>query len=220
MAITLQRAKALCTAGEFDLVHWSTSKRVQSLSVDRLRQKIVLARRLRDKYRGLADRQKREIKGKGSPRGATRAGDNRNTRTKQQLFQETLQRFETALFNLEGVKSAMQAAMSGGSGASVKKKSTKAAGKKAPAAKVSKVSKKKTVKRAIKSPPAPRKKTGGKKSLLDTPEQRAVEKGLIQSARKTRGATKARLLKSAWTVKSVRGVAGKTRRNQAKRDSR
>jgi hypothetical protein len=97
MPITLQQAKPLCTASELELVRWSSLKQARTLTPARLRDKRDRARRLRDKFRDLAQQQAREMRGKGRPRRSRPATDNRGTRMKQQLFQETLDRFEAAL---------------------------------------------------------------------------------------------------------------------------
>jgi hypothetical protein len=97
MVITINRAKALCTSSELDLVHWSKSPRASELTPARLKQKIDRARKLRDKQRDLADRQRREARGKQGPRGKRPSKGNDTTREKQQLFQETLERFEAAM---------------------------------------------------------------------------------------------------------------------------
>jgi len=104
--IPIRQAKSLCSASEYELVHWSTRKRVEDLTPARLVAKRDRARKLRDKFRDLANQQKREIRGKSDARRSRPATDNRNTRIKEQLFAETVQRFEAALAE----KSAMAAA--------------------------------------------------------------------------------------------------------------
>jgi len=230
MGITLQRAKGLCRGDEFEVVLASTLKRVEGLSAARLREKRVLARKLRDKYRGLADKQKRQMRGKESGRAA----DNKNTLAKAQLFQETLERYEAALAKAEsgGTKSASKKK------APVKKKvaKKKATAKKAPVKKKSPAKKSGLTVKALKKKmsskkpdanasgaalTAPKKNKSSAHSLLfDSPKQRATEKSLIAQSKSSRGARKDRLMQTAWNVKSVRAVAGRTKRNQAKRDAR
>ena len=54
------------------------------------------ARRARDKYRGLADQQRRESRGKQSPQGQRPSQGNARTRRKEQLFGETLERYQAS----------------------------------------------------------------------------------------------------------------------------
>jgi len=102
MTITMKQARPLCTKSELELVEWSTPKRIKDLDASRLRQKLSRARKLRDKFRDLGDSQKRQIRGKeGRAAKGGPAQDNRNTRLKQQLFAETIERFEKALDKAE-----------------------------------------------------------------------------------------------------------------------
>jgi hypothetical protein len=96
MAISTQKAKALCTATEFQLVQASTPQRAKSLTPSQLKQKIDRARKLRDKYRDLAKKQRGEARGKRKPTGTRPAKGNERTVEKAQLFQETLGRFQEA----------------------------------------------------------------------------------------------------------------------------
>jgi hypothetical protein len=97
--MTLSRSSAarLCTAQELELVEASHPSRAKQLSPARLRQKVSRSRKLRDKYRDLAKRQRLEARGKRDPRSARPARGHENTDRKVRLFQETIERFETAL---------------------------------------------------------------------------------------------------------------------------
>lgn len=122
MAVTRQQAKKLCTAGELKLVDASLRQHNKGMTPARLRQKIKLTRQLRDKYRSLAQRQRREVRGKQQPRGARPAKDNQNTKLKMTLFAETMARFEAKL-------KAMSESNDTGKAAVRKKKSAKRAAK-------------------------------------------------------------------------------------------
>lgn len=87
-------AKKLCTNVEYRLVNESFPPLVSELSDKQLAQRIKRARVARDKYRSLAERQKREAKGQIAPRGARAAAGNKNTVIKQKIFDETLTRYE------------------------------------------------------------------------------------------------------------------------------
>jgi len=97
MAVTRQQAKKLCTVNEMKLVDASLRSHNKGMTSARLRQKIKLARELRDKYRSLAQRQRREVRGKQKPRGSRPAMGNQNTKLKMELFAETMARFEAKL---------------------------------------------------------------------------------------------------------------------------
>jgi hypothetical protein len=101
MAISRTTARRLCTKPEFELVEASFAPHVKTLSPARLRQKVARTRRLRDKYRDLARRQRLEARGKRSPQRARPAQGHDNTDRKATLFQEVLDRFEAQLGRAE-----------------------------------------------------------------------------------------------------------------------
>jgi hypothetical protein len=135
MAISLSSARRLCTAPELELVESSRASHLKQLTPARIRQKITRARRLRDKYRDLAKRQRLEARGKSAPRRSRPAQGQENTQRKAQLFQEVLERFEAGLPRVEaaaakkapGAKAAGPKKAAGAAGA---KKATGAAGAK------------------------------------------------------------------------------------------
>lgn len=94
MTIPRSTAKKLCTETEYRLVNESFAPLVSQLNEKGLAQRIQRARIARDKYRSLAQRQTREARGRLDPRGARGAAGNKNTVTKQQLFDEALARYE------------------------------------------------------------------------------------------------------------------------------
>lgn len=97
MPISRTSAQRLCTKPEFELVDASFPARVKELTPGRLRQKVARARKLRDKYRDLSKRQRLEARGKRAPQRSRPAQGHENTDRKAELFQETLERFETQL---------------------------------------------------------------------------------------------------------------------------
>lgn len=237
MTVTIQRAKALCSTSELELVHWSTRKRVEDLSEARLLQKITRARKLRNKFRDLADRQRREARGKGKPQGRTPAKGNEATRVKQQLFQETLARFEEALVARRAADAKAAAKVS-------KKTSKKKVSKKTIAKK--KTSKKKVSKKTTgKAAPVSKKKTSKKKitkkqlakkasramSSVHAASSAPVPAASVGAVESRQTSWKAVSESSLGKRKSVRfqktgqpkiqgHVSSRTRRNQAKRDAR
>jgi hypothetical protein len=84
----------LLTATELELVALSRPPELERQSDDELK---AAARRLReahDRAKGIAARQRREIRGKAAPRGARPAKDNLGTIGKAQALREALDRVE------------------------------------------------------------------------------------------------------------------------------
>lgn len=238
--IPIRQAKSLCTAAEFELVHWSTSKRVEDLTPARLVAKRDRARKLRDKFRDLANQQKREIRGKGDARRSKPATDNRNTRIKEQLFAETVQRFEAAL--AEKTAAANAGAVS--AAAAVKKSATKKISKKIAKKTTSKTSKKTSALKSAAGAAKPAKKKSSSRKKAATRKTKTI---VIGSAKKTRSPgrasddtqatvasqtalqiisavatpkTKATMLSKGGNPRIFGNVSSRGRRTQAKRDSR
>ncbi|MEX0742023.1 MAG: hypothetical protein WD079_04440 [Phycisphaeraceae bacterium] len=100
MDISLRKAKPLCTATEFELVEESFQGE-NELKPAGIRHRITRARKLRNKYRDLAERQRREARGKQEPHGTRPSQSNDRTVLKQQLFEQTMQRFQGMLSEME-----------------------------------------------------------------------------------------------------------------------
>jgi hypothetical protein len=94
MNLDLRKAAQLCTERELALVKSASGGKLKALSAKRLELQISRARGLRDRFRDLAHRQKREAIGKVAPRGMRPARGNARTVEKEELFREVLQRFE------------------------------------------------------------------------------------------------------------------------------
>lgn len=104
MAITLSRAKPLCTKTEWQLLTASTLKGIKRLGQAQLKAKISRCRRLRDKYRDLAQKQRREALGRGKPGRKKRVPANQNTIRKQEFFADALKRFQSRLADLQSAR--------------------------------------------------------------------------------------------------------------------
>jgi hypothetical protein len=156
MAISRTTAQRLCTKPEFELVEASFAPHVKTLSPARLRQKVARTRRLRDKYRDLARRQRLEARGKRSPQRARPAQGHDNTDRKATLFQEVLDRFEIQLGRAEPD--------SGSATLEKRKKGSGAAGKQKPGAKETGAKKSGATQTGAKKSGA--KKSGAKKSAV------------------------------------------------------
>jgi membrane protein involved in colicin uptake len=151
MAISMQKARTLCTQSELGLIKWSSPTQVKTLSPAQLRQKIDRARKLRDKFKDLSRKQAGEARGKRKPTGTRAAKGNERTVEKRELFEEVIARFEKALTKAEA--------------AEAKTKASKAAGKttkKKTAAKKKVSTKKATAKQATSKKQSSKKKSASK----------------------------------------------------------
>lgn len=97
MPISAQKARALLTKSEYALFRDSLPSNIGALTPAVLKRDVARARTLRDKYRKLAERQRREAKGSAKPRGKRRSEGAANTQLKAQLFSEALERFQAGL---------------------------------------------------------------------------------------------------------------------------
>lgn len=97
MAISIARAKALCSGAELALVKASSKQEIGTHTAARLKQKQARARKLRDKWRDQVAAQKRQGKA-----GAAGAADNKNSAEKAALFDEVVARFTAQLEKAEG----------------------------------------------------------------------------------------------------------------------
>lgn len=101
MKVTRIQARKLCTAAEMELADESYSPLIEQLSVKDLKQRLTRARRLRDKFTGLAARQSRQIQGKAKTTRVKTPTGNAGTVIKAAFFTETLERFEEKLAKVE-----------------------------------------------------------------------------------------------------------------------
>jgi len=99
MAISMSKAKSLCNANELALVAASSRTQLSALSPAQLRQKVSRARKLREKWRDQAERQRR---GAQTRQGARQTSASARSAEKAQLFAEVLERFETRLAKSAG----------------------------------------------------------------------------------------------------------------------
>jgi hypothetical protein len=96
-------ASKLLTASELALFDAGRRDAIGSLDERRLKSKVERTRRLRDKYRDLARRQRLATRDRtGTKRGTASREANARTEEKETLFAELLVRFETRLAAMEG----------------------------------------------------------------------------------------------------------------------
>jgi hypothetical protein len=200
MAISTRTAEQLCNKSEFSLFAASSSNNVKHLSEKEIKSAISRSRKLRDKYRAVASRQEREARGKQEPRRSRPSQGSAATRKKEQLFAESLGRFEKQLEKLDAAskKSAKKATSS--------KATKKTPAKRTPAKK--KVARTQRKKKAA-APTRPATKVTPKRSVKKTS---ATKKA-------TAKATKARL-QAGGKMRKQKHASAENRRQQSRRDAR
>ena len=142
MAISRRDAKPRCSSAEFALANESYPPDIASFSERELRTRISRTRKLRDKYKDLAAKQAREIRGKAKPTRQKQPTGNAATVLKRDFFAETLERFETKLGIVERrnarakaeaeqakAQAALQAALARKKGGAAAKPASRKAGK-------------------------------------------------------------------------------------------
>jgi len=92
MALSRKQEERALSADERDLVSQSHHPAVQQLSDQALNQLTKLLRERRDKASSQANRQRREMRGKGAPKGAGHAKGDHGTRLKAQVLANAMRR--------------------------------------------------------------------------------------------------------------------------------
>ncbi len=230
MAISMQKARSLCTQSELNLVKWSSPKQIKTLTPSQLKQKIDRARKLRDKFKDLSRKQAGEARGKRKPTGTRPAKGNERTVEKRELFEEVITRFENAMTKAEETK-----AKAAKKSAAKKKTKKKAASKKKRASKSA--SNKSSKKKIVKKKTSGRKRResvgsvslGGGSASASSVFSGAGTSLAKQTSRETRrksaskssqgGREQSRFARTSQ--EKIQGhVSASTRRSQAKRDAK
>ena len=99
--ITSSEAKQLCAKGEYELFALSRPRTIKTLTAKDLKSRVQRSRKARDKYGKLTGEQQRQARGKQAPKGTRPSKGAQRTSRKQQLFAETLARYEARLSELE-----------------------------------------------------------------------------------------------------------------------
>jgi hypothetical protein len=97
MKLSQDAIRRLLTKEETEFIEGLAAGRIETVTPSRLRQKLGRARRLRDKYRDLARRQRGEMRGKAAPRRTRAAESNENTLRKAQVFDWAIDRITAQL---------------------------------------------------------------------------------------------------------------------------
>jgi hypothetical protein len=195
MRIVPSKALRLCTATEAKLILESSPKNIGAFTVAGLKSRVERSRKVRDKYRALARQQRGEVKGSRAPKSTRAAEGNENTLYKAELFDQTLENYQSRQQKLE---------------AEAQKQRDLAAKKKAAAAKkkeAAALKEEKSKKRAA---------TGAKKAG----ERQAKKKATRVQAKRKSEPFKGEKKTQASQVKRQASQKALGRRSQAARDSR
>jgi hypothetical protein len=208
MALTSTTARQLCTKTELALFTESLARNVKSLDEKALRSRVARSRRLRDKYRQLAHRQDREAHGKQEARRRQPSKGSAATRKKEQMFAESLARFEKQLAKVEAAKR-KAAKKPARTSRTAKKAGSGAAAKGAAVAKKTAGRKTKVAVTTATASASPASKVGAK-TRVEAP---------AASEKATTIAKKSRFVASGLTRKR-KHLSAQNRRRQASRDAR
>lgn len=225
MAVHHATARKLATEAEWTLLQSSYGTALASLSPARLKQKIVRARALRDKYRALAQLQRGEARGKRKSKRTRAAQGNANTKTKAAMFAEALGRFQGHAAEVKASPAKKrQPAKKSAKRASAKKTAKKASAKR--------TTKQSSAKRTVKKSSGKRVVRKKRPLAFAPPVESAApanpwaafvppsELSLKAQSKASRGARK-RLKFSHQSASAHQAhVGSRARRNQAKRDTR
>lgn len=94
MAYTLTQMRSLLTTAELELFDQSRTQNVKAFSAKQIDGKLSRARKLRDKFRDLYQRQTVASRKSAAGRGASAGTSNERTQRKAEVFDEVLGRFE------------------------------------------------------------------------------------------------------------------------------
>jgi histone H1/5 len=239
--ITSSEAKQLCAKGEYELFAISRPRTIKILTVKDLKSRIQRSRKARDKYAKLTGEQQRQARGKQAPKGTRPSQGSQRTSRKQQLFAETLARYEARLSELEQQEADSPAEKSASNQV---KKTKKKAVRKQPAelAKKSKVTKNtkatkqtKSVKKAVTKGTKKKAVTGSKKAAAKQAPTRKKKPVSVSSQAKAPKKDKAKKKAVAMTksgaalrqsaqlssqMRTRKHTSAQSKRKQSRRDSR
>ncbi|GGI21177.1 hypothetical protein [Oxalicibacterium faecigallinarum] len=204
MAYQRTQAQKLLTVAELALFDAGRTSEIGKLSKPELRSKLERSRKLRDKYRDLYRRQRLAIRNASGSKAGTGGNANRRTQEKEEIFAESVARFEARLAKIEKQEDREF------------EKAQKAASSKVPAAKMLKKAVAKKLVAAKQSGTAASTRAA-KASKGKVGEAKAQKKNVSKSAR---------AVESTQLTQQSRGLAigahqrSQAKRSQAKRDSR
>ncbi len=208
MAYTRTQAQKLLTAAELAIFDAGRTTEVRKLGKPELRSKLERSRKLRDKYRDLYRRQRLAIRDASGSKAGTGGNANLRTREKEEIFAESVTRFEARLAQIEQQEDREF------------EMAQKAAASKAPAAKV--------LKKAVAKKSASTKQAAkaAKTAVSARAAKAAKDKASEARAKKRNGSKSDRAVEPTQVTQQSRGIEigahqrSQVRKSQAKRDSR
>lgn len=105
MSVPISTEKRMLTETEFEVVKQTHYPDICDLSRDQLAEAVRRIRDYRNKARDVSRQQRREMRGKAAPRGATPARDNTGTSMKKQIFAHALRRANKEMQRFEQAES-------------------------------------------------------------------------------------------------------------------
>ncbi|MFA4914009.1 MAG: hypothetical protein EOO27_19310 [Comamonadaceae bacterium] len=97
-------AKKLLTVAELELFDAGRSTAIRKLTKPELRSKLERSRKIRDKYRDLFRRQRLAIRAEVGSKAGAKGQANDRTRQKEEIFAESVVRFETRIKEVEAAE--------------------------------------------------------------------------------------------------------------------
>jgi hypothetical protein len=223
--ISLSRARGWLNASERRLAASSRRPALAKISTVELKKKIALARELRDKWRDVFTRQRRE---RQADRRSRASAENQRSRQKSELFGDVLARFEAQLASVEaspaGRSRRPPARRPSKRSRSTQHRQTRSQVRKALAGHVSARESERARARQAALPPAEKRRqpARGKRPPKKKPKSRppaGPPAGMDRS--QTPFAAKRHRMQVSGLTTRVRGhVSGRGKRNQARRDRR
>ena len=243
MAYLRTQAQKLLTAAELEMFDAGRTSEIKKLTKPQLRNKLERSRKLRDKYRDLFRRQRLAARDTLGSKSGNRGAANQRTQQKEEIFAESVARFEARLTQMEREEDlAFEKASKADAAATSRapaKRGTKSAAKKTTARKAASATKTAAPKKSVakRAKPAakatPLKAVAAKKAAPKkaSPKKAAVKKAAAKSASATSIAREiksqsARAVSRNRVKQTSRGTdigahqRSQTRRSQAKKDSR
>jgi len=130
MAITRRQEERALSADELELVDKSRARAVRSLTDSQLSTLVKRMRVRRDRAKTVAERQRREMRGKARPRGAMPSRDDEGSQLKLSVLSTALQRLDAETTRRSRVKAKASLVESARKALALKKKAGGAAAKK------------------------------------------------------------------------------------------
>ncbi|GEN10860.1 hypothetical protein SAMN05443572_11291 [Myxococcus fulvus] len=220
MRTTPEKKMSLLTENEAQLVLASAPRNLMELSRRELRGRIQRARRLMDKYDGMATRQRREALGRRTPTRSKRAEGNANTRRKATYFRQALMRFEKRLAMLDRQEAMMAKRARVTRRATGARRTTRAAGGNTRRTRTTGGVRRTRTGTATRTTGTTTRAVGGRKPVRRMSAAGRTATGSVREVKAQRRKGGARKQQGFGSMHRASHVRGRNRRTQARKDSR